>query len=147
LSFVLQTSIRKITDALSTLARLLLSAMYNNIEKKVMEMTQRKYAPLWNKYRPAILKMMLEAASEPQQYRMTEYEFRAMDSAKKKVSLRFNFVIADSRAVNNIRDSEAAQDLLHMLLMSRRGSELIQLNTYEMSLDKHFVLHIQQSNS
>ena len=111
-----------------------------------MEITQRKYAPLWSKYRPAILKMLLAAANEPQQYRLTEHEFRAMDSKKKKVNLGFNLVVAESRPVNSIKDSEAAQDLLHMLSMSPKGAELIQQHRYELSLDKHFVLHIQQVN-
>lgn len=108
-----------------------------------MDMTFRKYAPLWSKYRPAILKMMMAAAEEPQQYKLTEHEFKALDM-KKKTGFGFNLHIAGSRAANNVKDSEAAQDLLNMLQLSRKASELMETNSYEMSLDKHFVLHIQQ---
>lgn len=111
-----------------------------------MDIQQRKYAPLWNKYRPAILKMMLDAANEPQQYKLTEHEFKAMDE-KKRTGFGFSLVVSGSKAVNNIKDSEIAQDLLNMLLMSRRGSELVQTNSYELIMDKHFVLRIQQKNT
>jgi hypothetical protein len=46
--------------------------------------------------------------------------------------------------VNNIKGSEAAQDLLSMLQQSRKGSELMQANAYELAMDKHFILRIQQ---
>ena len=108
-----------------------------------MDVTYRKYAPLWNKYRPAILKMMLDAANEPQQYKLTQHEFKAMDD-KKKTGFGFSLHVTRSKATNNIKDSEIAQDLLNMLLLSRKGSELLNLNTYEMALDRNFVFHIQQ---
>jgi len=108
-----------------------------------MYIEQRKYAPLWSKYRPAILKMMLAAALEPQEYKLTEHEFKAMDG-KKKSSFGFSLTVANQRAVNNIKDSEAAQDLLNMLQLSRKGSELMQLNSYELVMDKHFILRIEQ---
>lgn len=110
-----------------------------------MEITFRKYSPLWNKYRPAILKMMLDAASEPQQYKFTQHEFKAMDE-KKKSSFGFNLVLSQNKAVNNIKGSEAAQDLLNMLQLSRKGAELMGQHSYEITLDRHFVLHIQQLN-
>lgn len=116
------------------------------ITMKTMDITFRKYAPLWNKYRPAILKMMMAAAYEPQQYKLTEHEFKSMDM-KKKSGFGFNLQIAGSRAATNVKDSEAAQDLMNMLLLSRKASELMETNSYEMMLDKHFVLHIQQVNT
>ena len=108
-----------------------------------IHVTFRKYAPLWNKYRPAILKMMLAAAYEPQHYKLMKHEFEAMD-AKKKNGYGFNLLVSGSNALNNIRDSEIAQDLLNMLLLSRKGSELLGDFTYEIVLDKQFMLHISQ---
>ena len=110
-----------------------------------MDIDQRKYAPLWNKYRPAILKMMLAAAFEPQEYKLTEYEFKAM-GGKKANGFGFSLLVADSWAVNNIKDSEVAQDLLNMLQLSRKGAELIHLNSYELVMDKHFILRIDQKS-
>ncbi|HEY3429646.1 MAG TPA: hypothetical protein VGK39_03145 [Cyclobacteriaceae bacterium] len=108
-----------------------------------MSITFRKYAPLWNKYRPAILKMMLAAAYEPQQYKLMQHEIQAMDE-KKKTGFGFNLFISGSKATNNIKDSEIAQDLLNMLLLSRKGAELVDVHSYEIMLDKKFVLHINQ---
>lgn len=108
-----------------------------------METAYRKYAPLWNKYRPAILRMMVDAASEPQQYRLMQHEFAAADD-KKKTSYSFNLQVAESKPVNNIKNSEAAQDLLHMLQLSRKGAELIEANAYEITMDKQFMLHVSQ---
>lgn len=110
-----------------------------------MDMLLRKYAPLWSKYRPAILKMMLAAADEPQHYKLMQHEFVTLD-AKKKGGYGFNLLITGNRAVNNIKDSEAAQDLLNMLQLSRKGSELLGAHSYEITLDRQFGLHITQLN-
>src|SRR5215208_3074405 len=105
-----------------------------------MDQQLRKYAPLWNKYRPAILKMMLAAANEPQQYKLSSHEVLAHDS-KKKGSPGFSLQVSKRKAVNNIKDSEIAQDLLNTLQASKRGSELIEQNDYSITLDKQFTLH------
>ena len=108
-----------------------------------MDMSYRKYAPLWNKYRPAILQMMLAAAYEPQEYKLGQHEFKAMDE-KKRGSFGFQLTVAGAKAQNNVKGSEAAQDLLSMLQLSRKGSELMQQHTYEIELDKQCVLRIRQ---
>src|SRR5690348_15094847 len=95
-----------------------------------LDTSARRYAPFWSKYRPVILKMMLNAAQEPQQYRILQHEYEAMDDRKKKVQ-GFNLRVFQSRAVNDIRNSESAQDLLHMLLQSRKGTELTGSNQFE----------------
>ena len=110
-----------------------------------MNVTFRKYAPLWNKYRPAILKMMVSAAQEPQQYKLMQHEIQAMDE-KKKTGFGFNLLVSGGKATNNIKDSEIAQDFLNMLLLSRKGSELVDAHSYEIMLDKRFILHISQVN-
>ncbi|MCZ8356236.1 MAG: hypothetical protein O9340_15965 [Cyclobacteriaceae bacterium] len=102
-----------------------------------------KYAPLWSKYRPAILKLLIDSASEPQTYKLMSHEIKSMDE-KKKGSFSFNLHIAERKAVNNIKDSEIAQDLLNMLQQSKKGSELIQANRFEISMDKHFQLQVTQ---
>jgi len=105
------------------------------------DMSTRKYAPFWSKYRPVILKMMLDALQEPQKYKILYHEFHAMDDRKKKVQ-GFNLQIFQSRAVNNIKNSEPAQDLLNMLSQSRKGSELTGTHQFEIVLDKELVLHV-----
>src|SRR5690348_1515184 len=104
-------------------------------------MSSRKYAPFWSKYRPVILKLMLDALQEPQQYKILQHEFQAMDDRKKKVQ-GFNLQVFQGRAVNNIKSSEPAQDLLYMLMQSRKGSELTDTNQFEIMLDRQFILHV-----
>jgi hypothetical protein len=108
-----------------------------------MDITLRKYAPLWNKYRPAILKMMVAAADEPQTYKLMQHELVAMDS-KKKGGFGFTLQVAGNRPTNNIKQSEIAQDLFNMLQLSKKASELMGTNAYEIVLDKQFTLHVNQ---
>jgi hypothetical protein len=46
------------------------------------------------------------------------------------------------KAVNDIRTSLIAKDLLRVLQQSAKASELSESCVYEFKLDKHFVLHV-----
>jgi len=100
----------------------------------------KPYAPVWNKYRPAILKLMVASAGEPQEYKLYNHEFKAMNPKEKGFS--FTLQAFRGKAVNDIRKSPIAQDLLAILEQSKKASELMSINTYEFSLDKHFVLRV-----
>jgi hypothetical protein len=106
-------------------------------------MSNTLYTPVWHKYRPAILKLMLDSNSEPQTYSLSAHEFQALNP-RQKGGYQFNLQLAKGRAVNNIKDSFVAQSLLHILQLSRKGSELIEEGSYEIRLDKNFILHIQK---
>lgn len=108
-------------------------------------MLNRIYSPIWNKYRPAILRMMLDAAEKPQQYKLYAHEFRALNQ-KQKGGFNFTLQVSKGKAVNNIRDSVVAQDLLDMLQLSRKATELSEAAQYEIVMDKQFVLHINKMN-
>lgn len=107
------------------------------------EPVNRKYYPIWNKYRPAILKMMLDAADEPQQYKLFPHEFRALNE-KKKTGFGFTLQVSKGKAINNIRGSLVAQDLLSVLQLSRKAAELTDADPYEISLDRQYVLHVNK---
>lgn len=106
-------------------------------------MIVKTYSPLWNKYRPAILRMMVDSADQPQEYKLSGHEFRAMNS-KQKGGYNFKLQVSKGRAINNIKDSIIAQELLEMLQLSRKASELIEESAYEIAMDKQFVLHINK---
>src|SRR5687768_3477152 len=106
-------------------------------------MLTKLYTPVWHKYRPAILKMMLDAAAEPQQYRLSGHEFRALN-AKQKGGYNFTLQVSKGKAINNIKTSIVAQDLLEVLQLSKKATELIEEAPYEISMDKQFVLHINK---
>jgi hypothetical protein len=109
-----------------------------------MDLPLRKYAPFWNKYRPAILKMMVQAAqNESQKYQFMSHELDAI-TKKPKGGFEFKLIVSGSKAVNNIRDSEIAKDLLTVLQGSQTASTLLAANQFEIFLDKKLVLHISK---
>lgn len=107
------------------------------------ELSFRKYAAFWNKYRPAILKMMQGTSDEGQQYQFMKHELLAIEK-RPKSGFEFRLVIAQSKATNDIRNYEIAKDLLNMLQQSKTGSALIAANRYEIVLDKTQTLRISR---
>jgi hypothetical protein len=101
------------------------------------------YSPIWNKYRPVILKLMGAAEHEPQQYKLYSHEFKAMGQ---KVKSGYSFVLEASKgkAVNSIKGSIIAHDLLLILQQSTKAMELMKDATYELSLDKHFMFKVSR---
>jgi hypothetical protein len=102
------------------------------------------YSSLWNKYRPVILQLMSAAVENgPQQYKLFAHEFKAVGQKEKS---GFSFVLEAShgRALNNIKTSTVAKNLLQVLQQSKRASELMSEAPYELSLDKHFVFHVNR---
>lgn len=99
------------------------------------------YVSLWNKYRPVIIKLMMDAASEPQHYKLFAHEFKAA-SEKERAAYTFLLQAYNGKAVNNIKTSAIAMDLLQVLQQSKTALQLLSEATYELSLDKHFVLHV-----
>lgn len=100
-----------------------------------------KYTYLWNKYRPAILRLMIASSSSPQQYKFADHEFRRLNP-KEKAGYTFTLEVSQGKSVNNIRTSPVAKDLLTILQQSRTALELTAASTYKFILDKKFVLHI-----
>ncbi|HEY5690617.1 MAG TPA: hypothetical protein VIS49_04090 [Cyclobacteriaceae bacterium] len=98
------------------------------------------YSSLWNKYRPAILQMMVAAAEGPQTYKFFKHEFRAVNPKEKSYS--FSLEAYQGKASDSLRASNIAKDLLSVLTMSPKATELMESSKYEFSLDKQFVLHV-----
>lgn len=100
------------------------------------------YSTLWNKYRPVILQLMSAATENgPQQYKLFSHEFKAVGQ-KEKSGFSFVLEASEGRALNNIKTSTVAKNLLQVLQQSRRATELMNTGTYELSLDKQFVFRV-----
>jgi hypothetical protein len=97
------------------------------------------YASLWNKYRPVILQLMI-AAGEPQEYKLSAHEFKAVGRKEKAYS--FVLEVSQGKAINNIKGSTVARDLLGILQQSQKATQLMREGIYELSLDKHFVFRV-----
>lgn len=104
------------------------------------------FTSLWNKYRPVILKLMAGAATEPQQYKFFAHEFKAVGE-RMKGGYSFSLEAAKGKAVNNIKGSAVARDLLQILQQSKTAVQLMSEATYELSMDKHFVLHVTRKET
>ncbi len=98
------------------------------------------YASLWNKYRPVILQLMMAAGNDPQQYKLSAHEFKAVGRREKAYS--FVLEVSHGKAINNIKGSTIARDLLGILQQSQKGSQLMREAIYGLTLDKQFVLHV-----
>ncbi|MDH5475808.1 MAG: hypothetical protein OEX22_08980 [Cyclobacteriaceae bacterium] len=96
---------------------------------------------LWNKYRPVVLKLMVDSAEAPQQYQFIQHEFKDINP-KGKSGDTFTLQVYKGRVANNIKASVAAQDLFIMLEKSRKAMELMETAIYELSLDKHFLFQV-----
>ena len=98
------------------------------------------YASLWNKYRPVILKLIIDAGNDPQHYKLFAHEFKAVGLREKTYS--FVLEASHGKALNNIKGSAIARDLLQVLQQSQKASELMRNAVYELSMDKHFGFHV-----
>ena len=98
------------------------------------------YSSLWNKYRPAILQMMVTADEGPQTYKFFKDEFKAVNPKEKSYS--FSLEAYQGKATDSLRASNIAKDLLSVLTLSPKATELMESSKYEFVLDKQFVLHV-----
>jgi hypothetical protein len=103
----------------------------------------RTFTPIWTKYRVAILKKMIDSSETAQEYRLYAHEFKAMNP-KHKGGYAFVLQVSKGKPINNIKDSVVAQDLLEILQLSKKASELTDETPYQLTLDKQFVLHISR---
>ena len=101
------------------------------------------YASLWSKYRPVILQMMLAAAKDPQQYKLSAHEFKAV-GLREKAGYSFLLQVSHGKALNSIKTSAVAKDLLQVLQQSQKASQLMREAVYELSMDKQFILHVSR---
>jgi hypothetical protein len=103
------------------------------------------YGYFWGKYRPALLKLMISSAESPQQYKFSAHEVR-MANPKDKRGFTFILQVHKNKAVNDIRSSPIAKDLLRVLQQSGKASELSESSIYEFKFDRHFVLHVTKTD-
>ena len=102
------------------------------------------YSSLWNKYRPVILQLMSAAVEKgPQQYKLFAHEFKAIGQ-REKSGFTFLLEASNGKALNNIKTSTVAKNLLQVLQQSKRASELMSEAPYQLSMDKHFVFHVNR---
>ncbi|MEO9806111.1 MAG: hypothetical protein ABJF04_22820 [Reichenbachiella sp.] len=100
-----------------------------------------KYSYLWNKYRPVVLKLMVDATNGPQQYQFLKHEFHDINP-KEKGGHSFAIEISNGRPSKEVKASAVAKSLFAVLDRSTKASELTESATYGFVLDKQYMLHI-----
>jgi hypothetical protein len=106
----------------------------------------KTYTPIWHKYRPVILKMMIDSKNEPQTYQLSQHEFKAMNSSQKG-GYAFTLQVGNGRLKNSIKDVVVAQDLWQVLQLSSKANELISDVTYQFAMDKNYMLRVEVMNN
>ncbi|RAW02927.1 hypothetical protein [Pseudochryseolinea flava] len=102
--------------------------------------TLQVYASLWNKYRPVVIQLMMGTEAGAQSYKLSAHEFRALNPKEKSYS--FSLQAFQGKAVNAVKGSAVAQDLLSVLNASKKATELMDANTFEFTLNKNFILEV-----
>ncbi|WP_370089191.1 hypothetical protein [Ekhidna sp.] len=99
------------------------------------------YVLLWNKYKPVLVKLMRDSEQAPQEYQFIPHEFRDLN-AKEKGGHSFTLEAHRGRAINNIKMSVVAQDLIEILAKSATAYELMESAIYEFKMDKQYMLTV-----
>lgn len=99
------------------------------------------FYPLWKKYKPVVLKLMIDAQNGPQSYPLSKHEFTDL-APKKNIVYSFKMDIFQSKPLAAIKTSLVAQDFMEMIRQSAKAIELMDTSTYHIELDKQFVLNI-----
>jgi hypothetical protein len=111
-----------------------------------MNTSDTPYSHIWNKYRPVILRLMVDAGGAAQQYEFSSHEFTRV-FPKNRAGLKFILYFHRSHALNNIKTSPLAKDLLGVLKESQTAIKLGDSSTYEFILDRNFVFHVRKNNA
>jgi len=111
-----------------------------------MEKASTPYSYIWHKYRPVILRLMVNASEAPQKYEFSDHEFKRI-FPKNKTSLAFIIYVNKVKALNNIKSSPLAHALLEILQQSKTAISLTEHDTYELMLDRNFTFHVRKSNN
>ena len=100
---------------------------------------------IWHKYRPVILRMMVDSETTPQHYAFADHEFKRL-FPKNTGKLAFILFLHRAKAINNIKSSPLAQALLGILQQSKTVVRLTEESTYELMLDDKFVFHVRKND-
>lgn len=99
-----------------------------------------KYTHLWQKYRPMILKLMIDAEKGAQTYQFQRHEFADLNNDK-PTGYSFKMEVFRNEKRNKVSSSVAA-DLLSILKSSSKAEELTAASKYLFRMDTKFVLEV-----
>ncbi|OEK04576.1 hypothetical protein BFP71_14015 [Roseivirga misakiensis] len=91
-----------------------------------------------------MLKLMVDADNEAQQYQMSKHEFTDL-APKKNIVYSFKLEMFQGAPLVAPKTSLVAQDFIAVIKQSAKANELMQTATYAFELDKQFNLNVSIS--
>jgi len=101
-----------------------------------------KYTHLWLKYKPVIVKLMMDSEEGPQTYQFQKHEFMDVNN-QKPTGYSFKLEVHRNEKQNKV-SSTVASDLLSILQSSGKSDELTAENKYLFRLDSKFVFEVSR---
>ena len=100
------------------------------------------YAHVWSKYKPVIVKMMVDSKQEgAQEYQLSKHEF--VDVNPKRVTgYNFDIEIIKGRILAEPKGNLLLKDLMYVLKRSEKASILMEYKKFNMVLNKEFKLTV-----
>ncbi|MEQ9300877.1 MAG: hypothetical protein RIF33_20050 [Cyclobacteriaceae bacterium] len=109
---------------------------------RIETIASNAFYPLWKKYKPAVVKTMVDAAEDgTATYQFSKHEFSDLDP-KKNSTYTFKMSLSEGQLVASIKTSLVAQDLVMLLKQSAKAWEMIEAYSFDFVLDKHYVLTV-----
>lgn len=99
------------------------------------------YTQVWAKYLPIIKILLKKSITEDQDLNLNRIDFEKLGMAR-KAGYKFTIAFQDGKAGNTIGSSQLARDLATVLLENNDTKYLFKHNTYELTLNSKFALHI-----
>lgn len=102
----------------------------------------KEFFPVWKKYRPVILKLMIDSLEgAAQSYQLSQHEFSDVNS-RKSALLSFKLEAHKGRVLYPKEASVVTSDLLILLKQSAKAMELMDASVFTFVLDTQFNLTI-----
>ena len=102
----------------------------------------KEFFPIWKKYRPVILKLMIDSLEGgAQSYKLSGHEFSDANT-RKSAAYSFKLETHKGRVLHPKKASVVASDLMAVLKQSAKAIELTDASVFNFVLDAQFKLTV-----
>lgn len=104
-----------------------------------------EFFPIWKKYRPVILRLMIDATDGTDQtYKMSKHEFTDVNR-KKTTTYSFKMQVHQGKVSYGRKGNLLASDLFEVLKQSAKANELMESSVFSFELNPQFQLSVGAS--
>ena len=106
----------------------------------------KEFFPIWKKYRPVVLKLMIDSLEgEAQSYQFSGHEFADVNT-RKSATFSFKLETHKGRVLHPKKASVVAADLMVVLKQSAKAIELTDAYIFNFALDAQFKLTVSSTS-